>query len=656
MERRVLVTKFSTIAGTLTAMIGLLVLIGWQFDIAILKNPLPGAVSMKANTAAAFLLAGLTLIFLQRSRTTTNLLARVCALIIFAIGFISLCEYLFTWNAGIDEILFRESKDAVATIHPGRLAPNTALNFLLLGFAFFLLTYQKIRNSFLVEFPLVFAISISVIGFVGYATGLVELAGPAAYTRMAIHTAAAFIVLCIGMFSTVYERQRAPISIEQKLFAGLTASAAIIIFISILSVSGIQSLLQASEWIEHTQFVKQQINAVLSDVLDVETGARGYLVASDEKYIEPMIKAKGNLPNLINNLRLQTSDNPHQQEALVLLDQHIKERIEIAEQLYSTQKSKGLEEAISIFATGRGKAMTDSIRVLVAQMLAEEDRLLQIRDVDENNQVNRNQLVVYVSLGAQVLLLAFIFVFMKRDVIGRRNAEEAVQHSNTQLEAANKELEAFSYSVSHDLRAPLRSIDGFSKALLKDYNEKLDDEGKDFLRRVRAASQRMAVLIDDILKLSHIARAEMRRERVDLSTIAREIAAELQKTQPTRRVEFIIADSLVEHGDPQLLRVGIENLLGNSWKYTGKNPAAKIEFGITNHESKRAYYVRDNGVGFDMAYAGKLFGAFQRLHSTAEFEGTGIGLATVQRIIHRHGGRVWAEGKINEGATFYFTL
>jgi light-regulated signal transduction histidine kinase (bacteriophytochrome) len=231
-----------------------------------------------------------------------------------------------------------------------------------------------------------------------------------------------------------------------------------------------------------------------------------------------------------------------------------------------------------------------------------------------------------------------------------------VADRTAQLEASNKELEAFSYSVSHDLRAPLRSIDGFSQALEKDYGGILDDNGKDFLRRVRAASQTMARLIDDLLKLSQLTRTEIRRESVNLSMVAREIAEELQKTQPARRVEFIIADGLIGYGDPQLLRVGMENLLGNAWKYTRKNLAARIEFGATRQDGGTAYYVRDNGVGFDMAYADKLFGAFQRLHSTAEFEGTGIGLATVQRIIRRHGGRVWTEAKINEGATFYFSL
>jgi len=247
-------------------------------------------------------------------------------------------------------------------------------------------------------------------------------------------------------------------------------------------------------------------------------------------------------------------------------------------------------------------------------------------------------------------------VTSNNDITERKRAYEALELVNTQLETANKELESFSYSVSHDLRAPLRSIDGFSQALLKDYNDNLDETGKDFLRRVRAASQKMANLIDDLLKLSRIARSEMHRERVNLTMVARETAEELQKTQPARRVEFIIADGVTAYGDPHLLRVGMENLLGNSWKFTGKNPAARIEFGATHGDGRAVYYIRDNGVGFDMAYADKLFGAFQRLHPNSEFEGTGIGLATVQRIIHRHNGRVWAEGKINEGATFYFSL
>src|SRR5256712_65490 len=233
---------------------------------------------------------------------------------------------------------------------------------------------------------------------------------------------------------------------------------------------------------------------------------------------------------------------------------------------------------------------------------------------------------------------------------------EALRHNSAQLLAANSELDAFAYSVSHDLRAPLRSIDGFHQVLLEDPAAQLDEAGRDSLRRVRAATQRMGILIDDLLKLARVTRAEIRAEAVDLSDLARDIAAELQRATPERLVEFKIAPQLRAQGDPRLLRVVLDNLLRNSWKYTAKQARPRIEFGSVEENGGRAFMVRDNGAGFDMKYADKLFGVFQRLHSAAEFEGTGIGLATVRRIINRHGGRSWAEGAVDQGATFYFTL
>ncbi|MBN1137696.1 MAG: GAF domain-containing protein, partial [Anaerolineae bacterium] len=234
--------------------------------------------------------------------------------------------------------------------------------------------------------------------------------------------------------------------------------------------------------------------------------------------------------------------------------------------------------------------------------------------------------------------------------------EERVAERTATLAAVNKELEAFAYSVSHDLRAPLRTLDGFSQALLEDYAGQLDATAQDYLRRVQAGSQRMGHLIDDLLKLSRLTQNRMQWARVDLGALAQEIAAELHRAQPERQVEFVIAGKVVAFGDAHLLRVVLENLLGNAWKFTGRQASARIEFGCTEGEDARVYFVRDNGAGFDMDYADRLFTAFHRLHSSTEFDGTGVGLATVQRIIHRHRGHVWAEGAVNQGATFYFTL
>jgi two-component system, NtrC family, sensor kinase len=224
-----------------------------------------------------------------------------------------------------------------------------------------------------------------------------------------------------------------------------------------------------------------------------------------------------------------------------------------------------------------------------------------------------------------------------------------------ELEAKNEELESFSYSVAHDLRAPLRSIDGFGLALLEDYADKLDDDGKKYLTYVRESAQQMAQLIDDMLALAQVTRSEFERAPVDLSRIARSIGAELKRAAPQRQVEFIVADGLIGEGDTRLMTIALENLLGNAWKYSGQRKHARIEIGAIEG-ALRTFFVRDNGAGFDMAYASKLFGMFQRLHAKSEFEGTGIGLATVQRVIRRHGGKIWADAAVGEGATFFFTL
>lgn len=232
--------------------------------------------------------------------------------------------------------------------------------------------------------------------------------------------------------------------------------------------------------------------------------------------------------------------------------------------------------------------------------------------------------------------------------------EQRVRERTTQFEAANKELESFSYSVSHDLRAPLRSIDGFSQLLLRDAHG-LDEQAQDKLHRICNAAQRMNGLIDDLLVLSRVTRAPLKKQKIHFARIAGEIIALLAAEAPERQVEWIVDDTIYAVGDPGLLRIVLENLLANAWKFTSKRPVARIEFGLLAQDEP-VYYVRDNGAGFDSAHAEKLFGAFQRLHADTEFPGTGIGLATVARIIRRHGGRIWAEAAPDQGATFYFVL
>ncbi len=243
--------------------------------------------------------------------------------------------------------------------------------------------------------------------------------------------------------------------------------------------------------------------------------------------------------------------------------------------------------------------------------------------------------------------------------VERRNTEELerrVAERTVELAAVNRELEAFSYSVSHDLRAPLRAIDGFSQALLEEQGERLEPRAMEYLRRTRNASQRMSQILEDLIRLSRVARSELKREPVDLSALFREVAAEIRERGNGRTVLLVAEDGLRAHCDPRLLRVALENLVGNAYKFTRHQQEPRVEFGVAAGEGGPVFFIRDNGAGFDMAQAEKLFKPFQRLHSAAQFEGSGIGLATLQRIVLRHGGRVWAEGEPGRGAAFYFTL
>jgi light-regulated signal transduction histidine kinase (bacteriophytochrome) len=242
------------------------------------------------------------------------------------------------------------------------------------------------------------------------------------------------------------------------------------------------------------------------------------------------------------------------------------------------------------------------------------------------------------------------------DLTARKKLEEVLKQTNAELETVNKELESFSYAVANDLRTPLRSIEGFSRAILEDYAGMLDDTGKDFCRRIQDATLRMTQLIEALWTMSRLTSGELAENVVDLSAVSHIIALELKKRQPERRVDFIIAEGLKVKGDTDMMRVVLENLLDNAWKFTGRHPSATIEFGIIERDGTRAYFVRDDGAGFNIAFVDRLFRPFQRLHTDSEFPGIGIGLAIAATIIKRHGGRIWAEGQVEKGATFFFTL
>jgi signal transduction histidine kinase len=425
-----------------------------------------------------------------------------------------------------------------------------------------------------------------------------------------------------------------------------------------LSLLGTRTVVADAGWRQHTYEVIAELRGLLNALIDAETGQRGYLLTGDQASLDTYHQGAAETSRRLATLRRLTADNPLQQRRLSAY------AVAAAGELASLgQGIAGRPERAASGASGGGlAALRDERRLMaglrgrLAEMEAEERLLLVRRDRAMVAAVQRTNLSLLAGAAVAMLLLAAAFVALRREIGQRRQAEQAMRQANRRLAAANGELEAFCYSVSHDLRAPLRAIDGFSQALAEDAGERLAPAEHESLARVRAAARRMAGLIDDLLRLSRISRIALAPRDVDLSALAHGVVAELREREPQRRAAVEIEAGVHAVGDERLLRIVLVNLLGNAWKFTRNLPQAHIAFRLDLGAGEPAYAVSDDGAGFDMAYADQLFGAFQRLHSEREFEGSGIGLATVARVVRLHGGRVWAESQVGRGATFRFTL
>src|SRR5881394_3571462 len=639
---------------------GGLVLMGWLLDIPALKSVWTGLEPMKANAALAFVFAGGSLwmlgadpadAFAGRRRRVGQIFACIIALT----GLVTLGEYIFGWDLGIDQSLFRDTAAVVGTGYRGRMTHITALHFVVIGLA---LQFLHFRFGLLASQLLsLLAGLVSLLTLVGYAYGVQSSHGGVLfYTELGLPSAAMFLVLCAGLLLA-----RA----DQGLMATFTSP----------NTGGVMA--------------RRSLPAAL--VIPMLLGGlrlAGKMTGIKDEQFDVFLMVMGSIvvfTALIwwNAYSLNRMDDRHLQaeEKVRASEEKLRALADTAKDAIISADSRGNiiyfnPGAEHIFGSPASRVIGQPLTLLMPERFHSAfwrglERFLSKGEAHAigttvefaGRTLDGCEFPLELSLATWKTGEGIFFTAIIRDITRRKRAEEKINTLNedlkrrsAELEAANKELKTFAYSVSHDLRAPLRAIDGFSRALVDHCWEKLDPRSRNDLQRVRAASQRMGQLIDDMLALSRVTRSEMRCTGVDLSALAESILAELQKNQPERRAEFFIAPKLMVNADANLLRIALENLLGNAWKFTSKRPKAQIELGATSHNGKPAYFVRDNGAGFDMAYAGKLFGAFQRLHSGDEFEGTGIGLATVQRIVNRHGGRVWAEGKVNQGATFYFTL
>ena len=469
---------------------------------------------------------------------------------------------------------------------------------------------------------------------------------------------------------------------DRSLLYRLAMLAAVLVVLlnTWVAARSLTTLLRAQFWLSHTLEVLAQTESLAVQNRSADADVRGFLLTGDAKFERLYDGVDGNLRAGVDHLQTLVKDNPQETERLRLLRSAIEGKLLHLDAAIAARRVQGgpdLPPAILANALADTPDKVDGVQSGIAAMEREEQRLLVERTATAKSA--RQQLVVMFILAAvlSLVLMVVAFEFLVRTAQARAalahrteqvvalnrdlaeaNAtlEERVAERTRELEASNQELEAFSYSVSHDLRAPLRTIDGFSLAIKEDYGNCLDAQGLDYIERVRGGVQRMGQLIDALLQLSRVTRSELQRTPVDLSQLATMVFQELQATEPQRRVAFTAQPGVIVEGDARLLRIALENLIGNAWKFTSKTEDARIEFGSGSEQGETLYFIRDNGAGFEMQYVHRLFTAFQRLHGDREFKGSGIGLATVSRIVRRHHGTIRAESEPGHGATFSFTL
>lgn len=427
----------------------------------------------------------------------------------------------------------------------------------------------------------------------------------------------------------------------------------------------INAIFSLNRWVQHSDKVLLTEGRVHTHIQETESSLRGYILSNHPEHSDFFLKSLSETPQLLSLLRNLTQDNPAQLASVNRISYLFQQWSESALQAHERRRKNQISLGAEI--NERGKIMED-IKAELAVFESTELALKQERWASTERAAD-SQIVLLVSLsiiagvflsvsgGHQLRRLSRSYTHLLEDVeLANRDLEQKVQNRTLELTAINKELEAFCYSVSHDLRAPLRGIDGFSQILVEEYQGKIDENGVKYLNYIRQGVQKMGVLIDDLLNLSRLTRIEINFKDFDISEMALEVFTAIKATDPQRIVKYKGPDPQMVTADPGLIRIALENLFSNALKYSAQKEISEVEFGILETEKGLTYFVRDNGSGFDMKYYNKLFNVFQRLHDNSVYKGTGIGLATVKRVISRHGGEIWAESNPDVSTTFYFTL
>lgn len=628
--------------------LGVLVLVGWHIRNATLVQVLPDLVPMQYNTALGFLLFGVGLIALMRGRRRLSALAGA---LVATVGVLTLAEYIFALDLGIDQLLM-EHYITVQTSSPGRMAPNTALSLLLGGAALLTLAWpaQRRQLSFLAGLLSSIVVALGAIAFFGYISGIETAYGWGEVTRMAVHTAVGFVGAGLGAFAFAWRAASAGEAIMPDWLPVPVGIGVLTLALSLWQAMAARELLLGEEAKSSLPELILIFGVFMAGVLALSV----HLAQTARLRASQFRMANRELENAITKSKQA--------------EQEIKRLFTLSSDLLCVA---GYDGSFKRLNPAWQEVLGFTLEELRAQPYLEfvhpEDRAATLGEAEkiaggartihfENRYRSKDGSYRWLQWTSHPVMEEQVIYAAARDVTDHREAQQALARKADELAAANQELEAFTYSVSHDLRAPLRHIDGFARILLEEHAGQLDGEGRHCLDRVCAGARQMGQLIDDLLAFSRVGRRELDLQVTGLNSLVQDVKAGLLAEAENRKVEWRIGQLPFVECDPALMKQVFANLLSNALKYTRPRECARIEVAQTKEKGRTAVFVRDNGVGFSMKHADKLFGVFQRLHRPEDFEGTGVGLATVQRIIHKHGGRVWAEAELNKGATFYFSL
>ena len=447
------------------------------------------------------------------------------------------------------------------------------------------------------------------------------------------------------------------IYLNRNIILGFLFSILLVLGLAFTSYLYFRKMIEVTRWAAHARRVLYHSEQVRSFSVEVETSQRGYGLTGDELFLEPYQGAIKAINSHMKELDSLTSDNATQHSKIIQLKELVTTRIKFADEVIQLRK-ESFEKAKSLVLTLRGKKLMDEIKKLLNEFQDEENNLITIRSLNARKQFLQFVYAFIGLVGSMVVILVVLTYLINSNLKQRTQAEKKLKQAEQEAAKINSELESFTYSVSHDLRAPLRSINGYAQILKEDYSNKIDEEGNRTIDIISKNAKRMGQLIDDLLGFARLGRQELRKSKINMDDLVKSVLEELLDQQKGREVILDIRPLKASLGDTNMIRQVWVNLLSNALKYSQKKEVSKIEVNCQEQvESDEIIYsVRDNGAGFDMQYGHKLFGVFHRLHKTEDFEGTGVGLALSKKIIDRHQGRIWAEAKVSEGAVFYFSM